>query len=98
MKNSNYIVDLTAELPNNEQLKAKVAEYYQGEIENLEAILTNFKHNNLIKSGVDCKILALRFIGMLEGLKKLLLYGLEPEKIKQLWSCFADAILKEIKP
>jgi AcrR family transcriptional regulator len=97
LQDSNCAVDLTAELPANEQLKLKVAQYYQEEIKNLETILNDFRKNSIIKADVDCKLLAFRLIGMLEGLKKLLLYGFEPQKIKRIWACFADAIIKEIK-
>jgi AcrR family transcriptional regulator len=97
LQDSNTTVDLTAELPNNEHLKSKVAQYYQEEIKTIENILKDFSNRGLIKSGVDSKILAFRLIGMLEGLKKLLVYGFEPLKIKQIWSCFADATIKEMR-
>jgi len=92
-----FAIDLISETLYNERLNKKMASYYDRAISNLESLFEENKQKNVLKQNVDSRKIAIKLLGMREGLTNLLLYGVSLNEVKEVWIDFAESLLNEIK-
>ncbi len=94
---ANFVLDLISGSLYNERLNKKMSGYYDRAINGLELFFDENKKKELIKNSVNSRKIAIRLLGMREGLTNMLLYGVSLSEVKQVWMNFTEALLSEIK-
>ncbi len=94
---TNFIFDLISETLYNQRLNKKMMSYYERAISNLALFLEEYKKKKTLKQNVDSRKIAVKLLGMREGLTNMLLYGVSLAEVRQVWTDFADNLLSEIR-
>lgn len=94
---ANFAFDLISESLYNKRLNQKMASYYNRAINGLEQFFDENKKIGLIEKSADSRGIAIKILGMREGLTNMLLYGVSLSEAQQVWTNFAQNLLNEIK-
>ncbi len=92
-----FTSDLISETLDNKRLNKKMIGYYDRAISNLALFFDEYKKKNTLKQNGDSRKIAVKLLGMREGLTNMLFYGVSLSEVRQVWTDFAKAMLNEIR-
>lgn len=92
-----FTFDLISETLYNQRLNKKMMGYYDRAITNLALFFEEYMKKKTLKQNIDSRKIAVKLLGMREGLTNMLLYGFSLSEVRQVWTDFAETTLNEIK-
>jgi AcrR family transcriptional regulator len=91
-----FSIEMLIESARNESFRKKLSKHYKEGFERLIDFLDKFKEKSVIREEIDTRSLAIGLIGLRDGLKSHMLFGVTLPEARKVWVETTKMILNDV--